>query len=186
MGRWGKFVAYATIATIVLLAVAIVVFWETVRSLEGYGYVGAFLISILGGATVIVPVPSLPVVFALGGVMKYPALVGVAAGLGEPLGEITGYMAGWGGRAALIKRNEAIYSRLEGWMRRRGGVALAALAALPNPFFDLAGAAAGALRFPLWKFLLYCWMGKTVKGLWIAFAGYWGLGAILKWLGAFA
>jgi hypothetical protein len=35
------------VATLVT-AVAVVYFWEFVRALEGYGYLGAFLISILG------------------------------------------------------------------------------------------------------------------------------------------
>ena len=67
------------VATIVM-AFAVVYFGEYVRALEGYGYAGAFLISILGGATIIIPVPMLAVVFALGGVMKYTWLVGLSAG----------------------------------------------------------------------------------------------------------
>ena len=35
------------------MAIAVIYYWEWVRALEGYGYLGAFLISILGGATII-------------------------------------------------------------------------------------------------------------------------------------
>jgi membrane protein DedA with SNARE-associated domain len=56
------------------------------------------------------------------------------------------------------------------------------LSAIPNPFFDFAGAIAGAIYYPLWKFLLFCWAGKTIKGLMVAFAGAWGLRFILHWL----
>jgi uncharacterized membrane protein YdjX (TVP38/TMEM64 family) len=45
------------------------------------------------------------------------------------------------------------------------------LAFIPNPFFDLAGAAAGALRMPLRKFLLWVWIGKFLKMLAFAYAG---------------
>jgi membrane protein DedA with SNARE-associated domain len=35
----------------------------------------------------------------------------------------------------------------------------------------LAGIAAGALHYPVWRFLLVCFLGKTVKGLALALAG---------------
>jgi len=71
----------------ILVAVAVVYFWEVVRALEGYGYLGAFIISVFGGATILAPVPMTPVVFALGTVVKPsfapylgPVFVGAAAG----------------------------------------------------------------------------------------------------------
>ena len=44
-----------------------------------------------------------------------------------------------------------------------------------NPLFDVAGAAAGILRFPLWKFLVACFLGKTPKSILVALAGAWTL-----------
>lgn len=43
--------------------------------------------------------------------------------------------------------------------------------AIPSPFLDIVGIAAGALRIRLWKFLAACWLGKTIKTLAIAWAG---------------
>ena len=86
-----------------LLAAAVILFWESILALEGYGYLGAFLISIVGGATIIIPVPMLAVIFALGGVLK-PYWVGVAAGLGETVGALIIYMAGYGGGMPLLIR----------------------------------------------------------------------------------
>ena len=60
------------IVATLLMAVAIIFFWEFIRAFEGYGYTGAFLISILGGATIVVPVPMIVVVFALGGGNEIP------------------------------------------------------------------------------------------------------------------
>jgi membrane protein YqaA with SNARE-associated domain len=51
-------------------------------------------------------------------------------------------------------------------------LAIFGLAAIPNPFFDFAGIAAGALRFPVWQFLFWSFLGKTVKMLFFAYAGY--------------
>jgi len=170
-----------------LMALAVVYFWEFVRGLQGYGYLGAFLISILGGATIIIPVPMLAVVFAMGGVMQYTWLVGVAAGLGETVGALTIYMTGHGAGRVLYSskhgRIQAAYNRLEKLMGRRGSLTLFILAAVINPFFYPAALAAGALRFGIRKYFLICFIGKTIKGLTVVYAGYWGLRGLLRMLG---
>ena len=169
-----------------LMAVAVVYFWEDVRALEGYGYGGVFIISILGGGTILAPVPMTPVVFALGGVLR-PYFVGAAAGLGEAIGGLTIYMTGYGGGAALYgsrhNRIQAAYSRVLAWVERRGSLTLFVLSAVLNPFFYPAAFAAGALRFGVKKYFFICWGGKTIKGLTVAYAGYWGLRALLEMLG---
>ncbi|MEE9201669.1 MAG: VTT domain-containing protein [Dehalococcoidia bacterium] len=172
----------AVIGLVLLLAVAIVYYWERVAHLETYGYAGAFAISLLGTATILVPVPAMAVVFTLGGVLKYPLLLGLVVGVAEPLGELTGYMAGMASRSALESKQGRFYRRLQKWMLRRGGWVIFVLAAFPNPFFDLVGAIAGSFRYPLRRFLLFCWAGKTIKGLMVAFAGAWGLSLIRRWL----
>ena len=175
------------VAATVLMAFAVVYFWEFVRGLEAYGYLGAFLISVLGGATFIVPVPMLAVVFALGGVMEYPWLVGIAAALGETVGALTIYMTGYGGGMAFYNSKhgkiQATYDRLMRLMERRGSLALFLLAAVLNPFFYPAALAAGALRFGVRRYFLLTWGGKTIKGLTVAYAGYWGLRGLLRMLG---
>ena len=169
------------------MAIAVIYFWEAVRALEGYGYLGAFLISILGGATIIIPVPMLAVVFALGGVMKYTWLLGAVAGLGETLGALTIYMTGYGGGAAFYNSKhgkiQAAYERMMRLMEQRGSITLFLLASVLNPFFYPAALAAGALRFGFRKYFIICWAGKTIKGLTVAYAGYWGLRGLLRMLG---
>ena len=162
-----------------LITALIALYRERLRELAGYGYPGVFLISLLGNATVIFPVPSLMAVFAGGGFFN-PVIVGLVAGVGEALGELTGYMAGYGGQAVVGDRE--IYDRLEGWMRRNGVATIFALSLIPNPFFDLAGIAAGVLRFPLGAFLLSCWLGKTIKTLCVAFAGAYSIRLIERFL----
>jgi membrane protein DedA with SNARE-associated domain len=56
------------------------------------------------------------------------------------------------------------------------------LAVIPNPLFDLGGLAAGALRFPAWKFLTSCLTGKVIKSIVFAMAGYYGIEAISRLL----
>ena len=149
-------------------SLAIAVFRDELARFERYGYAGVFLISLLGNATVIFPAPSLAFVLAMGGVLN-PLFVGLVAGVGEALGELTGYLAGYGGQAVI--EDWQMYDRLERWMQRNGSATIFVLSAIPNPLFDLAGIAAGALRFPLERFLLSCWVGKTIKTTLFAYVG---------------
>lgn len=186
LGKWEYLIGILGILLTIGMAVAIILFWEEVRVLEHYGYIGVFVISAFGGATILAPVPMTPVVFALGGVLN-PALVGAAAGLGETIGGLAIYMTGYGGGTALIDTNhgriQAVYSRVLVWMRRRGGGTLFLLSAVVNPFFYPAGLAAGALRFGVKRYFFICWGGKTIKGMTVAFAGYLGLRALFGALG---
>ena len=68
-------------------------------------------------------------------------------------------------------------------MRRWGSWAVFAFAAAPVPLFDVAGIVAGALRFPLWKFLLVGWVGKSIKLTLLVMAGAWGWSAVLRLFG---
>lgn len=164
-----------------LITALIALYREKLEELAVYGYPGVFLVSLMGNATVVLPAPSLAVVFGMGGVLN-PLFVGLIAGVGEALGELTGYLAGYGGRVVIEDWN--MYNRLERWMRRNGSATILILSAIPNPIFDLAGIAAGALRFPLEQFLLSCWVGKTIKTIAFAYVGAQFINAIESFLGA--
>ena len=171
-----------------LMAGAIIYFGKIFHVLEGYGYIGAFVISIFGGATIIIPVPMLAVVFALGGVMEYPFLVGIAAGLGETVGALIIYMTGYGSGVTLYSHSkhgklQAAYMRLMHLMERRGSLTIFVLSAIVNPFFYPAALAAGALRFGIRRYFLICLAGKTIKGLTVTYAGFWGLRGLFRMLG---
>ena len=192
--RWEYWIGVAGIVLTVGVALAVILYWEDIQALGGYGYLGAFLISALGGATYIAPVPMTPVIFVLGTVLKPsfapylgPVFVGAAAGLGETIGALTIYMTGYGGGAALASSKhgkiQAIYSRLLRWMERRGSLILFIFSAVVNPFFYPVAITAGATRFGLKKYILICIVGKTIKGITVAAAGYWGLGPILRAMG---
>jgi len=161
------------------ITVAVVVFREQLVALRGLGYVGIFLVGILGNATVIFPVPSLAIVFAGGSVLN-PLLVGLVSGVGEPLGELTGYLAGYGGSAVV--QDGPRFRHIKLWMERRGFLTLFVLSAIPNPVFDLAGIAAGMVGFPVAKFLLACWLGKTLKAMLVAYLGSLSVDLIGPWL----
>ncbi|MGQ9585219.1 MAG: YqaA family protein [Anaerolineae bacterium] len=162
---WPRLLALLFITAVTL---AILLNREQLRRFATYGYPGIFLISLLGSATVIVPAPSIAVVFAMGSFLN-PLLIGPVAGLGEALGETTGYLAGATGRAVV--ENKELYQRMVHWTRKYGLVPIFLLSAVPNPFFDILGIAAGALRVPFWRFLFVCFLGKTVKATLMALLG---------------
>ena len=162
--------ALRVLALVVALAitVAIILLREELAQFSAYGYIGIFVVSVVGNATVFLPVPSLLAVFA-GGTAFNPLLTGLVAGVAEPLGELTGYLAGYGGSAIIENRTR--YEQMRQRMRRHGFATIVVLSLIPNPLFDLAGITAGALHMPVWRFLLACWLGKTAKALAIAWLG---------------
>ena len=165
-----------------LMVAAIIYFNDELRRMQQWGYIGAFVISILGGATVIVPVPMLPVVFALGGAMGNiweVALLGMAAAAGEVIGGLTIYMTGQGaGRAISISKNNRIqraYERMLNFIEPRGVIALFLVTFIVNPFFYPAAFACGVLRLGLKKFIPTIIIGKIIKCMTVVYAGYFGL-----------
>ena len=153
---------------------------EGIEALEGYGYLGVFLISLLLNATIVLPAGNFLVLAALGAVLPSATLVGLAGGLGAAIGELTGYMAGYSGQAIVSRQR--VYSRVKGWVEKWGMLTIFLLSVAPL-IFDLAGIAAGVLRFPLWKFFLACWLGRTILYLVIAWGGALGWGVIMRFLG---
>jgi membrane protein YqaA with SNARE-associated domain len=162
------------ILAVIALTVLLFLNRDRVQQLEALGYPGIFLISILSNATLILPVPGVLFTSAMGAVFN-PFFVALAAGTGATIGEITGYMAGFSGQGVI--ENQDWYDRLTKWMSKYGGVTILILAFIPNPVFDIAGMVAGALRMPLWKYLLFSWIGKTAKMLLFALGG----AQILRW-----
>jgi membrane protein YqaA with SNARE-associated domain len=148
-----------------------------VERFEAYGYPGIFILSIIANATVILPAPGIALTFTFGSLFN-PLGVALAAGAGASLGELTGYLAGFSGQG--IVDDTPMYTRLERWTDRYGGWAILVLAFIPNPFFDLAGAAAGALGMSVTSFLFWAFLGKTLKMLMFAYAGAFSI----DWLSA--
>lgn len=160
------------IAVLLVLAVSISLYFfvgrdpEIIGYLTRYGYLGAFLISLIGNASVLFFFgATLPVLASLGAVMYPttgiygPVMVGLIGGIGAAIGELVGYYIGYSGRG-LVRDNRR-YLQLVGWMKRWGFLAIFVLSLLPL-FFDIVAITAGILHFPLWKYFLACWLGRTI------------------------
>lgn len=167
-----RIVQILTVVAVLLALAGAYYFKDRVQELKPYGYAAVFLTGLISNATVILPVPGLAVTAVMAGILN-PWIVGLVGGAAQALGEMTGYMAGYSGQT-WIDENPT-YDRLARWMQRRGLLTIAVLAAIPNPAFDLAGIAAGALRLPVWKFLVGCAIGGIIKNTAFALAGYYGI-----------
>ena len=162
---------------------------EFLISLSSLGYLGIFLASLLGSATVIFPIPIFVIIFTAGAVFN-PFLVGIIAGTGSAVGELVAYGIGFGGRKLLGKRIELKKKGLGYWLHRGqkwlhsyGGFFLVFIfAATPLPD-DVIGIICGSIRYDIKKFFLACLLGKVLLSLILAYAGYYGLGWILSYLG---
>ena len=191
-----------------LTVLVIIYFWDRIEDAGKFGYWGGFLVSALGGVTII-PAPSFLVIFTLGHVLD-PVRIGALSGIGEAIGGITVYLTGAGGKNILSwfrsreepvyqevsssfeeltprprgfrAKYQAFYKWVERQMKRRGSLAIfTSSAVIMGPYY-VVGLTAGSLRFGLKKFFLLSWAGKTVKGFTVAFAGYFGLHVLLNWI----
>ena len=163
-----KFYKLVLIAISIIISVVIVVNKDQLASLERYGYVGVFFLSILGNATVVIPAPVVLTAFVGGGIFN-PYIIGVVIAIGATIGELTGYMAGYGGKT-FVEKNKR-YQQIEAWVNKRGFLTIFTLAVIPNPLFDLAGICAGITKYPIWKFLIATSLGKIIKFVTIALVG---------------
>ena len=158
------------LVVVIAITIILVINRDELQGLQAYGYPGIFLFSILANATILIPVPGVIFTSAMGAVFN-PLWVSVAAGTGAAIGELSGYLAGFSGQAVV--EDSKRYDRLVGWMEEYGELTTLVLAFIPNPLFDLAGLIAGLLKMPVWKFLLYCTIGKILKMMMFAYAGDW-------------
>jgi membrane protein YqaA with SNARE-associated domain len=156
------------LGVVILVTVLMFINRDQISKMTALGYPGLFIACILSNSTVFLPVPGVLVTAAMGAIFN-PFWVAIVAGIGAALGEITGYLAGYSGQA--IVEQKAFYEKVAAWMKRYGNVTILVLAAIPNPFFDLAGIAAGMLRMPLYKFLIFCIIGNILKMLVFAYGG---------------
>ncbi len=141
-----------------------------------------------------------------------PVYVGVIAGLGSAIGGLTVYLTGAGVQtiwSKLSNRRQALqhrlgldnavmnplqskiwskvktfYNRLLIWISGKGGdwTLFITSAIVISPFYP-AGLAAGSLRIGILRFFLISLAGKTVRYIYVAYAGYYGLQFVSKWIG---
>lgn len=197
--KWERWVGLLAVLVTFGLALLVVFNWHSTKQITGYGYFGGFVVSALGGGTVLVPIPMAAVQFTLGGLLQPwfgpavlgPLYVGLVCSIGETAGAMSIYAAGYSGATPLfnitpgarVGRIQQLYARLMSLMERRGSLVLFILSAVMNPFFFPTSLACGAVRFGIRRYFLIAFAGKFIKCSAIAYAGYFGLRGIFNALG---
>ena len=166
----------SVIALIAVVSVTAVLVLHTdysdIEHWKSLGYPGVLFFGFLGSAAMAPLVPGVVVLCGVSTVLN-PLILALLNAVGESAGETASYAVGYGGGPVLQKRR--FYIRARRWMERRGVVTLFVVSVIPNPFFDLVGVAAGAVRFPLLKFLVSVFAGKLIKSILVAYACYYGV-----------
>lgn len=139
-----------------------------------FGYLGAFVLTLLSSATILIPSAALGTALKLGAAETLnPLLVGIISGIAAGIGESTGYIAGRSGAELARVQERPTYRRIAAWVERRGTLTVFVLAAIPLPLIDLAGLAAGATGMSFWRFELACLAGKITRFVPVALLGRW-------------
>ena len=133
------------------------------NALGNYTYLSVFLITLIGNATVIIPVPYPALIASVAAQSDNLAVLIVAGALGSALGESVAFFVGRSGRGVIA--DTRFYRWVQAQMRHpwRAFAALFGLSAPPNPAFDVAGLAAGALGLPYWLFFSAVFLGRLVR-----------------------
>ncbi len=152
-----------------------------------FSYFGIFAASLAGTSTIFIPFPLDAVIsFAAIGLGLHPFIVGVSAGFGATLGEITGYLVGFGGKEIIEKKVNKKVSKtvkfLKELFEKHGFWILPIAAFIPFPF-DIIGISAGVGNYDIKKFLLGVFIGKTTRCVLIAYLSYFALPQFMIWLG---
>src|SRR5512135_1062438 len=91
-----------SLVIVILITIFVFLVSDKAQNLAVYGYPGIFVISFLAYATVFIPAPGALAVSIMGTTLL-PWAVGLAAGAGAALGEITGYLAGYSSQPVVEK-----------------------------------------------------------------------------------
>jgi len=177
--RTQKVVAVLAVAA---LNIALLVAPIDYSSLKGIAYPGAFLITLIANAAVVLPVPYIPIVMHIARTADSIVLVVLLAALGSALGESVAFAVGRVEKELLD--GHPWFEKLRGFFchEKRAFFFLLFFAMPLNPVFDLGGFGAGALGVRFRTFFVAVMLGRIVRFSLIAYLGI-HLAGWVGWLG---
>lgn len=145
------------------------------QGLIQYGYFGVFLISFIGAASIIVPVPYTLIIFTLSTTGQWdPILLTIAGGIGSTIGEFSGYALGYFGRKIVSEERQRKMIYLVKLFDRYGPLAIFVFALTPLPD-DVLFIPLGILRYKFYKAFIPALIGKVLMiFLLVNFGKIWG------------
>lgn len=138
------------------------------ESLVAYGYLGTFMISILGNVVPFLPLPYLIPIFLLAEILD-PFLVGISVGFGASLGKCVSYALGRGGRAILDEKKKKELECFGRLLGKYGVIAVYLFSSLPLPD-DVIVIPFGMIKYNFKKFFGALLLGKLTLGMIVAYA----------------
>ena len=127
-----------------------------------YSYFGVFLLSFIGTASIIIPIPYTLIIFTLSLSGQWnSALLVIAGGLGSALGELTGYALGYFGRRVVSEERQRKMTYLVRVFDRYGPLAIFVFALTPLPD-DLLFIPLGIMRYKFYKAFIPSLIGKLL------------------------
>ncbi len=142
-----------------------------------YGYLGIFLISLIGATAIFIPIPYTVVIFILGGLQDTfgnwlfePLWIAVFAGAGAAVGELSGYLLGIGGRRVISDKYKKKMDFLMKLFKKFGPITIFVFALTPLPD-DLLFIPLGIMRYGVLRAFIPALLGKFFSNLIIAYSG---------------
>ncbi|HVD30166.1 MAG TPA: VTT domain-containing protein [Methylomirabilota bacterium] len=163
--RHRRHVALAIAGGIFLVAFNIAVYLAPIdySAFTSFAYVGAFVVTFLANALIVIPIPYIPIVAHIGATAGMPWLVVVLGALASVLGESVAFLAGRA-EEGLVSEHP-VYRRVHRVAQRPllAGAMLFAFAVPPNPIFDVAGLAAGAVGVRYRVFFIAVFAARLIR-----------------------
>jgi len=164
-------------AFVVVVVVFIsVVFWAIVsgttqETWKGVGYPSAFLLGLVGAASVIIPVPTTVVLLGMAMSRIFdPTLLALAFGFGAAIGQLTSYAVGYAGRMVAGKKHKRRLDAMLKIFERYGMIAVFIFALTPLPD-SLLFIPMGLVHYSLRRIFVAAVAGKITMSLIITYVG---------------
>lgn len=159
------------VAAVAALNIALLIAPFDYTGLKGLAYPGAFLITLISNAAVVLPVPYIPIVMHIARTADSVVLVVLLAALGSALGESVAFAVGRVEKELLD--GHPWFEKLRRFFKheRRAFFFLLFFAMPLNPVFDVGGFGAGALGIRFKTFFVAVALGRIVRFTLIAYLG---------------
>ncbi len=172
-----------------------------------FGYFGLFAATIVGNASIMLPVPIDGLVLAAAGFLD-PLIVTIVATIGSSIGEMSAYYIGLGGRYVVTKGrsddekidendiddtnkakkpkvDSAVLKKIERILHKHGFITIPVFAFTPLPI-DPLGIVCGGIAYNVKKFFLGVLIGKFFRMLVISLSAVYAIDwiiSLVKWFG---
>ena len=146
-----------------------------------WGYIGIFFVTLFETASFSTfPLPTMAFIFTFGGILN-PFLVGFFGGIGGAIGSLTSYVFGRGSKDLVEKKYGKKLEKMRRGFERHGGfVWIMTVNLVPLLPDSLIGLFCGMVKYDVKKYFTASLISKIIFNLIIAYAGYYGVNALLN------